>query len=166
MPGCLRIGIAVTLLYALLFPLAGCGKKEDPKAATSTAQPGAKSRKTSVTGVVVELIECKRKDGVLTVQLQFRNTGDKSVTFYPVSRGNFDPYYVTAEDKKYLVLRDEEKTPLAPPVNPVGDVYVSLAPGATWVWWAKYPAPPPAVKKISYYTSLTPPFDDIPISDQ
>jgi hypothetical protein len=33
------------------------------------------------------------------------------------------------------------------------------------VWYAKYPAPPAEVKKVSYYTRATPPFEDVPVSD-
>jgi hypothetical protein len=166
MPG-FRSGLAVPLLCALLFPLAGCGKKEDA-APSSAAKPAGqpRARETSVAGVVAELVESKRKDGVLTVQVRFRNTSAKAVTFYPVTRGNHDSHYVTAEDRKYFVLRDEDRTALAPQVNPGGDVFVSLQPEGTYIWWAKYPAPPVEVKKISYYTLITPPFDDVPISDQ
>ena len=170
MPGYLRIIVVFLLSGALFLSIAGCEKKESPKATGSPAVEQAAStplrvRETNVAGVTAELTECKRKDGVLTVQIRLRNGGDKAVTFYPVSGKNFDAYYVTAEDKKYFVLRDEEKTALAPATNPVGDVFVSLKPGDIWLWWAKYPAPPPAVKTISYMTSLTTPFDDIAISD-
>src|SRR6185503_10909703 len=73
----LRIGIAVLLGSAFLFPIAGCGKKEE-----STAKPSApaRARDTSVAGVVAELVESKRKEGVLTVQIRFRNTTAKAVT--------------------------------------------------------------------------------------
>lgn len=169
MLGYLRISVAVPLLCTLFLSIAGCGKKEEPKATTpaSAAQPAGKPRvrETNVAGVVAELTECKRKDGVLTVQIRLRNTGTKSVVVYPVTSNDYDAYYVTAEDKKYFVLRDEDKTPLAPPTNPSGSVFVSLAPEGTWLWWAKYPAPPAAVKAINYITSLAGPFDDIPISD-
>jgi hypothetical protein len=170
MPGCLRRSVAVPLLCTLFLSIAGCGKKEEPKATmpSSAAQLADKPRvrETNVAGVVAEFTECKRKDGVLTVQIRLRNTGTKPVTLYPVTNGNYDAYYVIAEDKKYFVLRDENKTPLSPTVNPSGSIYVSLAPEGTWLWWAKYPAPPAAVKAINYITSVAGPFDDIPISDQ
>ena len=163
----IRIGIAVSLSTALLLPLAGCGKKDEPAAASGAKPAGqARTRETSVAGVVAELVESRRKDGVLTVQVRFRNTGPKPVVFYPVTLRNHDSHYVTAEDKKYFVLRDEDKTAIAPQVNPAGDVFVSLQPDATYIWWAKYPAPPLEVKKISYYMAVTPPIDDVPISDQ
>lgn len=144
----LRAVAAATLLTGLLVAIQGCGETRDSKA-----------------GVAAEVVEARRKDGVLTVQVRYRNTSDKALTFYALSGAKFDAYYVTAEDKKYLVLRDEEKRPLAPQVNPAGDVLALLQPGASFIWWAKYPAPPAAVKKISYYTPITPPFDDVPITE-
>ena len=160
----LRAVAAAALLPALVLALHGCGKSEKPKA--GAAQPaGRLAGASNVAGVAAEVVEARRKDGVLTIQVRYRNTSDKALTFYPLSGAKFDAYYVTAEDKKYLVLRDEENRPLAPQVNPAGDVYASLQPGASFTWWAKYPAPPAAVKKISYYTPITPPFDDVPITD-
>ena len=164
---CPRVSFAVPLMCALSLSLAGCGKKEEPKAA-SAAAPAAKqsARETTVAGVVAELIESKRKDGVLTVQVRFRNTGDKAASFWAISGGNYDVYYVIAEDRKYLVLRDEDKKPLSRADGGDGVIYVSLKPQETWLWWAKYPAPPTQVKKFSYVTPHTGPFDDVPISDQ
>src|SRR5262245_50649294 len=109
-----RIAIAVPLLCTLFFPLAGCGKKEE-SGASSAAKPAAtRTRETSVANIVVDHVESKRKDGVLTVLVRFRNTGPKPVVFYPVTLRNHDTHYVTAENKKYFVLRDEDKTALAP----------------------------------------------------
>jgi len=160
----LRAVAAATLLCGLALALPGCGKSEKPKA--GAAQPaGRLAGETNVAGVVAEVVEARRKDGVLTIQVRYRNTSDKPLTFYPLSGAKFDAYYVTAEDKKYLVLRDEENRPLAPLINPAGDVFASLQPGASVIWWAKYPAPPAAIKKISYHTPVTAPFDDVPITD-
>ena len=160
----LRAVAAATLLSALALALPGCGKSEKPKA--GAAQPaGRLAGETNVAGVVAEVVEARRKDGVLTIQVRYRNTGDKALSFYPLSGAQFDAYYVTAEDKKYLVLRDEENRPLAPQVNPGGSVFASLQPGASFIWWAKYPAPPAAIKKISDHTQVTAPIDDVPITD-
>jgi hypothetical protein len=166
-----RVSLAVPLMCALLLSLAGCGKKEESKAATPApaAAPAAKqpaARETKVAGVVAELVESKRKDGVLTVQVRFRNTGEKAAGFWAIDGRNYDAYYVIAEDRKYLVLRDENKQPLSIVDGGSGIIRVNLQPQETWLWWAKYPAPPALVKKFSYITPLTGPFDDVPISDQ
>lgn len=123
------------------------------------------SQDTNVAGVVGEIIECKRKEGVLTIKLRFRNTGAEKVSFYMIDGQNFDAQYVTAGSKKYFVLRDSEKVPLAPQPNSGGNISVNLEPNASWTWWAKYPAPPAEVKSVSYFTSVAPPFEDIPIAD-
>lgn len=116
-------------------------------------------------GVTAEVTECKRSDGTLTVKIRLRNTGEKDSSFYIVSGNRYDAHYVTAKRKKYLMLRDAEKHPLAPAANSGGDVYVSLKKGGSWTWWAKFPAPPAEVKKIEYTWPLGSPIDDIPCSD-
>jgi hypothetical protein len=41
-----------------------------------------------------------------------------------------------------------------------------LDPGKTYLWWAKYPAPPAEVKKINFMMPITSPFEDVPITDK
>jgi hypothetical protein len=123
------------------------------------------SQDTNTAGIIAELIECKREDGVMTIKLRLRNTTDKVENDTLISGLNYDTYYVTAENKKYFVLRDSEKKTLTPQASGSGILSVKLAKGGTYVWWAKYPAPPAGVKKVSYYTPLTPPFDNVPIKD-
>lgn len=121
---------------------------------------------TNTAGVVAELTECKRSEGVLDIRLRLRNTSDAEVGFNVVGSRNYDSFYVVAAGKKHFVLRDSEKTPLAPAPDFGGSVHVELQKGGSYLWWAKYPAPPPAVKKITYVTPLGAPFEDVPISDQ
>jgi len=128
------------------------------------ADPAPK-QDTNVSGVVAELVECKRQDGQLSIKMRLVNTGDKEASVYAISARNFDAYYVTAANKKYFILRDSEKTPLAVQADGGGYVIASIPKGGAWTWWAKYPAPPADVKKLSYYTPLTPPFDNVPIKD-
>lgn len=127
--------------------------------------PPIQTQEANAAGVIAELMECKREDGVLTVRIRFRNTGDKAVDLHLVENRAYDAYYVTAGSKKYFVLRDTEKNALAPAVSGFGSLSVQLNKGDLYNWWAKYPAPPADVKKISYYTPLTPPFDNVPVKD-
>ena len=159
---------ALAAVAALAVILAAPGALAGPQAAKPAAKPAEplQVQETNEAGVVAEFIECKRKEGVLTVKIRFRNTGTAPAAFNIIGRGNYDDLYVTAEDKKYFVLRDEERTPLSPTVDPGGAVRVSLKPSGTWLWWAKYPAPPAEVKKINYVWTLGAPFEDIPITDQ
>jgi len=119
-----------------------------------------------VAGVVAEIVQCKRDSGVLSIRMRLRNTGDNEVSVSLIHLGNYDQYYFTAGSKKYFVLRDSDKTPLATQINASDSgVVVTIAKGGSYVWYAKYPAPPDDQKKINYYTPLTPPFEDIPITD-
>ena len=160
---------AVSLSYALLLSIAGCAETDGTGTAAPDAQraaaPPSAARETNIAGVVAELVDCKRKDGVLTVQIRLRNTGEAPARFYVVQNRNFDAFYVTAEDKKYLVLRDEDGTPLMPAADGSGGIIVTLQPQGTWLWWAKYPAPPADVKSITYITALTGPVDGVPVSE-
>jgi hypothetical protein len=116
-------------------------------------------------GVVAEVMECKRSDGVLTLRIRLKNTGDKSVGLWAVSGRKYDDHYVTAGKKKYLLMRDAQKVPLAPASDAGGNVRVNLQKGGVYTWWAKFPAPPAEVKKINYTWPIGSPIDDIPCAD-
>jgi hypothetical protein len=125
------------------------------------------SQDTNVTGVVAELTDCTRKDGVLTVKVRLHNTSSVKADFRLIKSRDYTRFYVTAENKKYFILTDSEKVPLAPqPTTTDGHLDVNIAPGGSYTFYAKYPAPPPSVKTLSLYTPLTTPFDDVPISGQ
>ncbi len=68
---------------------------------------------------------------------------------------------MTAEDKKYLILKDSEGAPLAP-----GGLTADLEAGQTHLWWAKFPAPPPEVGTINLIIPSVLPFEDLPITDK
>jgi hypothetical protein len=137
-------------------------------AAAQTA-PAALSEAQDVngaTGVVAEIVQCKRDSGVLSIRMRLRNTGDAAAEVKVLASGDwYDRYYVTAGSKKYFVLRDSEKTPLANPPTSYGALSVEIPKGGTYVWYAKYQAPPAEIKKVNYYTPISAPFEDVPISD-
>ncbi len=119
----------------------------------------------NIAGLTGEITEAKRKDGVLTIRLRLKNTSDKDVASYLVEHRNFDAWHVIADKKKYFVLRDAEKTPLMPHADSGGFVRVHIKKGAAYTFWAKFPAPPAEVKKVTFMTPLSPPFEDVPLSD-
>ncbi|HEY7610731.1 MAG TPA: hypothetical protein VIF14_15995 [Alphaproteobacteria bacterium] len=120
------------------------------------------SQDTNIDGVVAEITQAQRKEGVLTVRLRVRNTSpDAKTVGFPWGLDEYDKFYVTAGKKKYLILRDSAKVPIASP--PTGSK--ELAKGASFIWWAKFPAPAAGDSKFSFYTSIAPPFEDVPISD-
>lgn len=129
---------------------------------TSAFAAPLQSQDTNAAGVVMEVSEVKRKEGVLTIKIKLVNTSDAEAAFrLPWGSSDYDQFYVTAKDKKYLVLRDSEKTPVASPSK--GEF--KLAKGASFSWWARYPAPPAEVTKLDFYTPDAPPFEDLPITD-
>ena len=120
----------------------------------------------SASGLMAEIVQCKRAGGVLSIRMRLRNTGSEKSHLKLVAGGKYDGYYLVAGNKKYFILRDSEKTPLANPTNTFSkDVETTIQKGGSFVWYAKYPAPPKEVKKITYYTPITPPFEDIPVSE-
>ncbi len=141
-----------------------------PEAAPSPAAPAGviQTQETNTQGIVADLTECKRKDGVLTIKVRFRNTTGGNAGFDLIQASDYDKFYVTAENKKYFILNDSEKQPLTVTTLPGmgGGLHVGLESGHSYQWWAKYPAPPATVKSIHLFTPVAPPFDDIPITDQ
>jgi hypothetical protein len=123
--------------------------------------PAIQSQDLNVPGFTADIIEAKRSDGVLSVKLRLKNTGAKDANVHFTYNHKIDEFYVQAEGKKYFVLRDTEKVPLANSTS-----YTGVAPGGTYTWWAKYPAPAANVKKFNFYWPLGAPFDDVPITDK
>jgi hypothetical protein len=113
-------------------------------------------------GMLAELTEATRKDGVLTVKIRFRNTGTEALHHsFETGHGRYERFYVTAGTQKYFVLKDTEGEPLAPKY-----LDVNLDPGATSTWWAKFPAPPASETTIDLVIPDAPPFEDVAIADR
>jgi hypothetical protein len=116
-------------------------------------------------GLVAEIVQCKRENDTLSIRLRLRNTGAQDVKDWRLVNGNIDQFYVVAGSKKYFVLRDSEKTPLATAFNGAyGTLDISIPKSGAYTWYAKYPAPPDEVKKVSFYSPITLPFEDVPVS--
>lgn len=148
--------IAASLLVAT--PAA----QAQPKA---TDKPLA-TRDLDLDGVVAEVIESARKEGVLTVRVRFRNTGDKPAKLLLVPSGGYDNNYLSAGDTKYTVIRDAKNYPVATPADGGGWIEQTLKPKGTWSWWAKFPAPPAERKSYTLYLNVGPPIEDVPIVDK
>ena len=136
------------------------------RGAAAPANGVLQSQESNTPGVLAELTECRREDGVLSIKVRLRNTATHATDVVLLSSGGpkYDSYYVMAGTKKYMILRDSEKNALASPPDFMTELRVKIAPGGTWTWWAKYPAPPPSDTKINYMTPLAPPFDNVPIA--
>lgn len=140
--------------------------------ATAAPQPAEQAgviqtQEANTEGIVADLTECRRTEGVLNIKIRFRNTSNKSANLQllPSGGGDYLKYFVTAGNKKYFILKDSEGTFLA--VQPVNyTLGGTIEAGRSFLWWAKYPAPSGDVKKINYITPVTPPFEDVPITDK
>ena len=116
---------------------------------------------TDIDGVTIEIMRCRRKAGVLTIVLGFKNEGTGRAKFYPIGlMDKISEYYFIANMRKYYILRDADNHPIAKDVNEL-----ELNPGEIWNFWAKFPAPPPDVKAVEFYTPWTLPFEDVAIVD-
>ncbi len=159
----------LSLLVATLalFSPGATGRADGPSPSPDEPKQKAggvlQTQDTNVAGVVAELIECKRKEGVLSIRVRLRNTSGEKAHVKLITDRDYDKYYVTAGSKKYFVLRDDEKVPLAPAEDGFGNLGVDIPKGGSWTWWAKYPAPPDSETKLNYITPLGAPFEDVPI---
>jgi hypothetical protein len=160
-------GLALMALVAVAMPLALCASAygAPPAAPAGVIQ----TQETNVEGLVGEIIECRRAEGVLTIKIRFRNNSDKPghlvFTHWGATGADNPKFYVTAGAKKYFMLADSDGTALS--TNSTGNgVDANLDPGKTFLWWAKYPAPPADVKKINLMTPVASPFEDVPITDK
>lgn len=116
-------------------------------------------------GIVAEVVESARADGVLSLRIRLRNTGDKPVSVRVVEAGEFNTNYVSAESRKYLILHSPGGKHAASPADGSGNVGTSLKQGESWTWWAKFPAPPRHVRTYTYYWPLGDPIERLPIRD-
>lgn len=132
------------------------------------------TQESDVAGVEAAILEVKRAGAdTVTVRWQYRNkTAEqkeliKSLT-YIVNTWEYglaaEAYLVDPVNrKKYLVVKDAQGFPLAAKVEPTS-YSLMLAANQTLTTWAKFPAPPENVLKISVYVPRVPPFEDVPIS--
>ena len=140
-------------------------------AAPAVAQPkqGDKplaTRELDVEGVVADVIESNRKDGVLTVRVRFRNNGGKPAKLLLVGVQGYVHTYIVSGNTKYALLQDDRGNQAATPRDGGGWLEPTIKPKATWGWWGKFPAPPADRKTYALYLKVGPPIDDIPIVDK
>jgi hypothetical protein len=147
-------------------PTATAAPAPTPPPAAAPASTAAKTQDTNITGVVAEVTECTRKDGVLSLKVRFRNTGSDKKELPLIQNRDYEKYYVSASSKKYFILKDSEGTYLTPQASSFGGLDVKLDPSGQYTWWAKFPAPPADVKTVTLYMKVAAPFEDIPVVDQ
>ncbi len=118
-------------------------------------------------GMTVEVVDVRRAPGgMLNVLFRYRNGGAAPFSF-PVLQNQVSRAYVLDPKSrtKYEVARDKGGVPISSStlVWP-SRAGVALAPGQLLNAWAKFPAPPEAVQKVSVTIDGAPPFDNIEIA--
>lgn len=133
-----------------------------PPATAAAAAPSLGVQDHEVNGIQVALLEVKRTSGdTVTVKWQYRNTASEKKYVAEVygHRAAEGAYLIDAVNKKkYLVVRDAGNTPVSSDGR--SD---HIDPRATVTSWAKFPAPPADVTKITVNVKGVPPFEDVPV---
>ena len=130
------------------------------------------SAPTNWKDVTLDLMSVERKGSVLTVKWAVKNAGAKAENVqFALSGKNMTTYLLDEESgTKYYALTDKEKNTYASEHTYLGaDAYGiagSLEAGATGRYWAKFPAPPAAVKSINIFFTNSDPFEGVAITDK
>ena len=157
------------VLYAVLGPLFLVSFFAVAMPAVAQTKQGGKplaTRELDVEGVVADVIESDRQDGVLTVRVRFRNTGEKPAKLSLVDAQGYVTTYVVSDTTKYALIKDDRGNQVATPRDGGGWLEPTINPKATWSWWGKFPAPPADRKTYALYLKVGPPIDNVPIVDK
>ena len=118
-------------------------------------------------GFMIDLTSVERKGTVVTVRWSVRNDNPKA-KYYDIdlAGGGATSYLVDEENgTKYYALTDKEGHLLATETEYDG-IWEQIEAGETKRFWAKFPAPPPAVKTINVLFTKSEPFESIAITDK
>ena len=146
--------------------------KSQTRKPTAASQPAAiATAEHEVGGVEVALMEVKRTTGD-SVTIKFRYT-NKTTEKKKLDHGGqgldawrfaWDAYFVDpATNKKYETLKDQDGNPVAANHQQFG-TGITLAARQVVNTWAKFPAPPPDVEKVTVYLPGAPPFEDVAVT--
>ena len=139
--------------------------------AQATAKPLA-TVATNTNGVSIDLMAVERKGSILTVKWAARNAGANSATVQYALTGQSQTTYALDEDSgtKYYALTDKEKNTLASEHVYLGGntfgINEDVDGAGVKRFWAKFPAPPPAVKTISIFFTDAEPIEAVAITDK
>ena len=136
------------------------------KSETTKSETATQKADTEWDGVSVEISPVTRGDGdTITIKFKYTNSGSKKANIAQLGQFGGDSisahvYYVDGKNKKkYLVIKDAEGNAVASNLK-----YFELEPSASRGGWAKFPAPPAGVDKISVYLPGAPPFEGVTIA--
>ena len=102
-------------------------------------------------------------DNTIRVRWRWRNTGDTEVALYAHDAADLllsETYLLDpVNKKKHLVVTDAKGRPIG---TDIGNSF-RVKPNQSYAAWAKFPAPPASVEKITVVIAKTPPFEDVAI---
>lgn len=173
--------VTTFLLLASIAMLGACSKKEEaavpPPQPQAAAQPAAQaapppsanalpSTQGEFPGLTLTIQELKRSSNALTLKFALINQSNNSFGFgYSFGEGDKEFGNVggihlidAANKKKYFVVRDADGSCVCS--RNIANINV----GSQSVLWAKFPAPPDDVQKITVEIPHFPPFEDVPIT--
>ena len=135
---------------------------QESPAAKAESSTAAMKQDTEWEGVSVELTGVTRGEGdTITIKFKYTNSGSKETTISHDNAAEHVYYVDPGNKKKYLVIKDAQGKAVASNMQ-----YFKLGPGASRAGWAKFPAPPAGVSKISVYLPGAPPFEGVTIAAQ
>ena len=156
---------ATTLVYLPTLNAQEASPAASPAGSSASTSPSQKAD-TEWDGISVELTSVTRGDGdMITIKFKYTNSGSKKANIGNLGQFGHDNmathvYYVDAKNKKkYLVVKDAEDKPIASNMQ-----YFELEAGASRSGWAKFPAPPAGVDKITVYLPGAPPFEGVTLA--
>ena len=158
--------VALLVPYVVVIPIRLVAQFTSPARAASTSG-SLGSTDGDIEGVHVELLELKRSSGnTVTVKLAVTNNSPRDLPYGASMQdagaggelGSVDGIHLidAGNKKKYFVVRDSDQKCLC-------SRNVEIKPGARVLLYAKFPAPPETVKKVTVEIPHFLPIDDVPI---
>ena len=171
----------IVLLAVMLLVVAACQRKDDAPTqsdvkapapvtpgltaatppAAAPAGPSLGQASDTKSELRMEVTEAARAGGVLTVKTRFTLVGGKPGS-RPLPGSSGSDVYLTAGDKKYLLLKDDHDKELMS--NAYYPDFAQI--GATQTWWGKFPAPSADTKAVDFYFSGFEPVENVAITDR
>ena len=153
-----------TRLTGLLLVMVSLGLVAGPAGAQKAADV-IETADAEWSGIQTDLLEVKRmSDNTVRVRWRWRNTTDTKVHLFSSGEGERalkqNAYVIDPKNKKkHLVVTDSQGKVIGTDIP-----FTDLGPKKALAVWAKFPAPPADVDKITVVVPKTPPFEDIAIA--
>ena len=126
---------------------------------------------SNVDGMNIDVTSVERKGNVLTIKWAVKNSGSKAAEVQFSLTGELVTTYLVDEESgtKYYALTDKEGHVLATEHAYTGSshgISEEIDAGQTKRFWAKFPAPPAAVKTINILFTNAEPVESVAITDK